>query len=252
MKQIITKHRIQNNRIPEKLKLAVASDLHSAPFDELLGLFSSCDAVLLPGDLVDRHRRNNQNALRFLQVVPEIVPVFYSLGNHEVKYRDADHFMAEVRKSRITLLKDESCGFRGIRLGGLSSRREKGPPDLEFLNHFEKEKGFRLLLCHQPEIYRDYVRGRDIDFTVCGHAHGGQIQIHGRGLYAPGQGLFPKLTHGIHDNGRMMVSRGMTNAAKPRIPRFNNPCELIILELEPEEGGKTYGSGGYETAAGLV
>ena len=31
----------------------------------------------------------------------------------------------------------------------------------------------------------------------------------------------------------MMVSRGMTNAAKPRIPRINNPCELIILELEP-------------------
>ena len=41
-------------------------------------------------------------------------------------------------------------------------------------------------------------------------------------------------THGLYDGGKMMVSRGMTNGAKPRIPRINNPCELIILELEPE------------------
>lgn len=134
----------------------------------------------------------------------------------------------------MTLLQDESCLFRGIRIGGLSSRK-KTQPDSAFLDRFEKEKGFRLLLCHQPEVYRDWVKGRNIDFTVCGHAHGGQIQMFGRGLYAPGQGLFPKLTHGIHDNGRMMISRGMTNAAKPRIPRINNPCELILLEMEPKE-----------------
>ena len=51
-------------------------------------------------------------------------------------------------------------------------------------------------------------------------------------MYAPGQGLFPKLTHGLHDGGKMLISRGMTNAAKPRIPRINNPCELIIINLE--------------------
>jgi len=88
-------------------------------------------------------------------------------------------------------------------------------------------------MCHHPEVWRDYVKGRDIDFTVCGHAHGGQIQILGRGLYAPGQGIFPRLTHGLHDGGRMMISRGMTNGAKPRVPRIGNPCELIILELIP-------------------
>lgn len=112
-----------------------------------------------------------------------------------------------VRQSRVTLLDDADCLFRGIRIGGLSSQMEK-KPNLAFLDRFERKDGFRLLMCHQPEIWRDYVRGRDIDFTVCGHAHGGQIQIRGQGLYAPGQGLFPKLTHGLHDGGRMMVSRG--------------------------------------------
>ena len=236
MNRIITKHTIRSGRIPEKLKLAVAPDIHSAPFEGMLESFMQCDAVLIPGDLLDRHRRNNINAFRFLQEVPEIIPVFYSMGNHEVKFRHPDVFFARVQESKVTLLRDESCVFHRIRIGGLDSRLE-GPPDTDFLDRFEKEDGFRLLMCHQPEVYRDWVRGREIDFTVCGHAHGGQIQLFGHGLYAPGQGLFPQLTHGIHDNGRMLVSRGMTNAAKPRFPRINNPCELIILELEPEEGG---------------
>ncbi len=235
MKRIITEHRIRSPKILEKLRLAVASDLHSASYDDVLQIFSECDAVLIPGDLVDRHRRNNNNAVRFLQEVPEIVPVFYSPGNHEVKYRNAGEYYEKVRKSKVTFLQDESCEFRGIRLGGLSSRKDK-TADVIFLDQFEREKGFRLLMCHHPEIYRDYVMGRGIDFTICGHAHGGQIQIGGRGLYAPGQGLFPKLTHGLYDDGHMMVSRGMTNGAKPRIPRINNPCEMILLELEPEKG----------------
>ena len=233
MKQIITRHRICSARIPQKLTFAIAPDLHSAPYRDLLETFAACDAVLIPGDLVDRHRRDNRNAYRFLEEVPEIVPVFYSPGNHEIKFRDAKAYFEQIRQSKVTLLQDQSCVFRGIRIGGLSSTIKK-PPDTEFLDRFENEEGFRLLMCHHPEVYRDYVRGRNIDFTVCGHAHGGQIQLLGRGLYAPGQGLFPKLTHGIHDEGRMMISRGMTNAAKPHVPRINNPCELIILELEHE------------------
>ena len=160
--------------------------------------------------------------------------VFYSIGNHERKYRRKEEFLRIVRESRVELLDNADCVFRGIRIGGLSSSADR-VPDTAFLDRFEKEGGFRILMCHHPEMYRDYVRGKNIDLTLCGHAHGGQIQISGRGLYAPGQGLFPKLTHGVHDGGRMIISRGMTNGAKPRVPRIGNPCELIILELEKEE-----------------
>ena len=233
MKRIITEHTFRSDRIGRPLRLAVASDLHSDSFDNVLEEFSRCDAVLIPGDLVDRHRRDNGNAQRFLETVPEMVPVFYSIGNHERKYRYREEWLAKVAWSKAVLLDNESTDFRGVRIGGLSSA--KGEPDLSFLDRFEQEKGFRLLLCHHPEMYRDYVAGRDIDLTLCGHAHGGQIQFFGRGLYAPGQGLFPKLTHGLHDGGKMLISRGMTNGAKPRVPRINNPCELIILNLERTE-----------------
>lgn len=234
MKRITTEYTFRSDRIKRPMRLAVASDLHSDPFDDVLEEFSRCDAVLIPGDLVDRHRRDNENAYRFLDIVPEIVPVFYSVGNHERKFKRREAYMQKVAESRIVLLDNESTDFHGVRIGGLSSAWEE--PDLAFLDRFEKEDGYRLLLCHHPEVWRDYVDGREIDLTLCGHAHGGQIQFFGRGLYAPGQGVFPKLTHGLHGGGRMLISRGMTNSAKPRFPRINNPCELIILNLEMDHG----------------
>ncbi len=230
MRRILTEYTFRSERIDRSLRLAVASDLHSDGFDDVLEEFGRCDAVLVPGDLVDRHRRNNTNAMRFLETVPDYAPVFYSIGNHERKFREREAYLQAVRRSRVTLLDNSCIRFHGVCIGGLTST--KGAPDADFLERFEKEEGYRLLLCHHPEKYRDYVAGRNIDLTLCGHAHGGQIQLFGRGLYAPGQGLFPKLTHGLYDGGKMLVSRGMTNGAKPRIPRINNPCELIIVNLE--------------------
>lgn len=225
-------HTIRSPKIRERLRLAVAADLHNGSWEDVEEDFRSCDAILVPGDLVNRHSRNYDRAARFLEEAPDYCPVFYSIGNHERKcsYRYTWRKMTE--KSRVTLLDDEMISFRGITLGGLSSRKNSGA-NTEFLDRMERAEGFRLLLCHHPETYRDYVAGRDIDFTVCGHAHGGQIQICGRGLYAPGQGFLPKLTHGLHDGGKMIISRGMTNSAG--VPRINNPLELIILTLEPEK-----------------
>ena len=225
MKRILTEYTFRSPLIEQTLRFAVAPDLHSGPFDDVLDQFRRCDAVLIPGDQVDRHRWDNSGALRFLETVPELVPVFLSIGNHERKIRNSEFYMRKIAESKAILLDNESVSFRGIRLGGLSSRvNREEEPDTAF-----------LLLCHHPEIYRDYVAGRNIDLTLCGHAHGGQIQICGRGLYAPNQWLFPKMTHGLYFGGRMLLSRGMTNSTKPRMPRFGNPCELIILTLERTE-----------------
>ena len=95
---------------------------------------------------------------------------------------------------------------------------------------FAAQEGFRLLMCHHPEYYARYVKPYDIDLTLAGHAHGGQVQLFGQGLYSPGQGILPRLTHGFYEQGKLLVSRGMTNSA--RAPRINNPCELILLHLK--------------------
>ena len=71
------------------------------------------------------------------------------------------------------------------------------------------------------------------DLVFAGHAHGGQIRLPlTEGLYAPGQGILPKLTSGSHDAGTctMYISRGLGNSTFPfRV--FNRP-EIVSLELK--------------------
>ena len=233
MKRKVSWHRICSAKVNRPLRLLVAADLHSGPYEDLEAMIPEADAVLLPGDLVDRHHRDNRRAEQFLRDVPGRIPVFYALGNHELGYPRQEELRSMMQDSAAVVLNNECAAFEGISIGGVTGQ-EPGPESRAFLDAFEKEESFKLLMCHHPEMYRDGVRGRAVDFTVCGHAHGGQMQFFGRGLYAPGQGFFPKLTHGLYDGGKMMVSRGMTNTVRVSVPRINNPCELIVLELAPE------------------
>ena len=107
----------------------------------------------------------------------------------------------------------------------------KPEPTLGWLDDFERQAGYRILLCHHPEYAPRYLKNRRIDLILSGHAHGGQWRYYSplrrewRGLYAPGQGLLPKLTGGMH--GNLIISRGLSNNAP--IPRLNNPPELVYL-----------------------
>ena len=99
----------------------------------------------------------------------------------------------------------------------------------ERLSALEREQGVRILLCHKPEWYWKYLRSRDLDLVVAGHAHGGQIRLGHQGVYAPGQGLFPKWTRGVVDH-RMIISAGAGNPA--HMPRWGNPCEVLLIRLD--------------------
>ena len=70
---------------------------------------------------------------------------------------------------------------------------------------------FTILIAHRPEFLSIYAK-YPIDLVCAGHAHGGQVRLPGvGGLFAPGQGLFPKYTGGEYneDQTTMVVSRGL-------------------------------------------
>lgn len=103
-------------------------------------------------------------------------------------------------------------------------------PDTSWFASFCSKPGYHILLSHHPEYY-PLVPG-EIQLTLSGHGHGGQWRFYNpfkrkwQGVFAPGQGWFPRYTKGVYD-GRLVVSAGLSNTAG--IPRINNPTEIVFL-----------------------
>lgn len=244
MKQ--TNLHIYSEKITKPLTLAYAADFHDGNVDAALEMMQGCDAILIGGDLVNRHRRHGwHQAVSFLEKAPKVAPTFYNIGNHERRLPELAKYWPYVEKSDVVLLDDAFVSFGGITLGALSSiRRGKNEPSRviqlaekkPFMRQFASQPGYKLLLCHHPEYYQQAVRNWDVDLTLSGHAHGGQVRIAGQGIYSPGQGLLPKLTSGFYENNRLFVSCGMTNSASA--PRLWCPCELVMVHLHPQQDAK--------------
>ena len=232
--RVITRYVFHTDKVTEPVCLAVASDLHNGAFDDVKDTLLSCDAVLMPGDLIDRHHPGMDQVTAFFREIAERVPVFMSTGNHEWRSREAEAFRQLLSGSAVIRVDGRWTRFREIMIGGLPSA-ETMPESPAFLGE-APEESFRLLLCHHPEWYKPCVQPFGIDLTVAGHAHGGQVRIHGQGLYAPGQGIFPRLTDGLYAENRLLISRGMTNSSH-WAPRIGNPCQLILLQIEPGQAG---------------
>jgi predicted MPP superfamily phosphohydrolase len=39
------------------------------------------------------------------------------------------------------------------------------------------ENGFKIMLSHNPDVRTDIEKRADVDLTLCGHTHGGQVAI---------------------------------------------------------------------------
>lgn len=220
------------------LTAAVVADLHSSEHGELLEKLGelSPDMILCPGDTL--HRASpDESGLVFLREAAKLCPTFCSIGNHEVKH--GKDIRENIRATGAILLDNDAVGFHGVTLGGLSSGytvesaqgrlKKTPPPNLSALDGFFAASGFKILLSHHPEYYPKYLKDKNVDLIISGHAHGGQWRLLGHGIFAPGQGLFPKYTSGLYD-GKLLVSRGLSNHTC--IPRIFNKPEIIIINLK--------------------
>ena len=222
------------------VRVAVVADLHNGAYEGVLAICENMQAeiILVPGDFVHSPTQTARG-LAFLEKAARLAPTFCSVGNHEVGVPDlAD----AVKKTGARLLDNESTFSHGMWIGGLSSGYTRGmkqgrtkptpPPDRRFLAEFAHLQGARLLLCHHPEYYEPYLRETSIPLIVAGHAHGGQWELFGRAIFAPGQGLLPRYTGDFYEH-RLAVSRGASNP-HPLIPRLFNPCEVVLIDIWPE------------------
>lgn len=250
-----TEYALSDGRFGRQIKFAVLSDLHCNKNTEIgetvrITEQSHPDYILMPGDIFERldgkDTEEKEAGLELMRRLSAIAPVFYSIGNHEnggigswnkIKWRSGKSIPKQLDGAELerisecgAILLDDGYTVRdGIAFGGLSSGliNLQRAPDVSWLDEFCSLPYPRVLLCHHPEYYEKYLKDRSIELTVSGHAHGGQWRLFGRGVFAPGQGLFPKYTSGIYD-GRLAVSRGLMPSCLP-VPRLFNPPEVLII-----------------------
>ncbi len=224
------------------IRAAFVADTHDKPYKKIVKEIraNNVDLIFMTGDIIYAHDDYVERAFDMLAEFVSIAPTYMSLGNHEGGA--VSLVRNKCKEIGVKLLEDAYEEFEGIFIGGLTSgyiadcegleenHWKKTPePNIAWLKDFSSISGYKVLLNHHPEYYPDYIKNLNIDLVLSGHAHGGQWRIFGRGLFAPGQGLLPRYTSGIHE-GRLIVSRGLANNAPP-IPRLFNSKELIFIEF---------------------
>ena len=164
-KRIISHRHVISPKLKQVRTLAVVTDLHNGAYADVLDTLRTADAVLIVGDLLNRHRHGFANAAQFLLDAPACAPTYYAIGNHEWKSPDRPEFWPLVEKSAVTVLDNDLLRMDDIILGALSSQ-PKEAIDAGIVERMAQEDGFRLLLCHHPEWYPRFVQGHGIDLTL--------------------------------------------------------------------------------------
>ena len=243
----VVNYQIKSDKLNSEFRAVLVSDLHSCDYGDhqarLLNKIydQSPDVILLTGDIVD-NRLPQDNAKEFLSAIGEKYPCYYVSGNHEYYTNDISGVKNMIRGYGVTIL-EGSClavSVRGqlIHIGGVD---DPAVGEKKFTNQLEKcgkernEKTFSILLSHRPERIHQYT-SHGFDVILSGHAHGGQWRIPKvlNGVYAPGQGIFPKHAGGRYPcgKGEMIVSRGLARETTPA-PRIFNPVEVVVIDCTP-------------------
>lgn len=242
-------YQIQSDKVESNIRIVHLSDLHLKMFGNdnqnlLEGIKKlNPDLIAITGDMTDKNVDDYQAIITLCEKLVEIAPVYYSPGNHEWEkiVHEKSKIAERLKKCGVHFLADNSeivnINDNQICIGGLAEWPEAYEKyGKSFLEEFEKNSEFKLLLVHYPEYFKKdgILVGAQIDLALCGHAHGGQIRIPGiGGLYTPDQGWFPKMTEGLHDidNGVVVISRGLGDGMDKKIPRINNMPELVIIDI---------------------
>lgn len=219
------------------------------------------EGILIGGDMmVSREESGQSDALLektfvLLKGLVSIAPVYYSLGNHEMRlgaerevYGDsydrllkgAGELGVHMLVNRQTLL-GQDLAVAGVNLPSVFYRnllfKKPYPISGEYLDRrlgeAQKER-FQILMMHSPLYFKE-CREWGADLTLAGHFHGGTIRIPKLGgLMTPQYQFFlPWCAGNFYQDGRWMaVGRGLgTHSVNIRL---NDRPQVLVICLRPQ------------------
>lgn len=222
------------------LKLAQVSDYHCSEFltkeiiTKSIGIINDADAdiVLMTGDFVSRNHRWIYPCMEAIRECRARYGLFAAIGNHDY-WAGASVIKKEIEKHAIPVLinSGKTLNIRGEKLNILGiDDLWVGNPDVGAALTAVENEHFNILMTHNPDCWDD-IKKQDIDLTLAGHTHGGQVGIEMFGAgYHVGE-LFHKYNRGLYkSNGKALyVNQGIGYTGPPI--RINTPPEITFISL---------------------
>lgn len=188
-----TFYRVTSEKIGENIRAVVLADLHNNVFgqDNEPLVFKirqlEPDVILMAGDMINGDDPDVSGILELCVKLKDIAPIYYSLGNNEgvLMYSPEGPQVpldVELLEEGVTVLYNNSVDteIRGnkVSIGAVTSE----PADFaemsqEFIAGFEQSSNYKILLAHYPTLFYDCLADADIDLSVSGHFHGGQVRL---------------------------------------------------------------------------
>jgi len=246
----VERHRRRAPPLSERpLRIVQIADPHLGPWQPVHRLQRRLDAlldhdpdlVLLTGDFLTMEGQGTPGALARALAPLRRLPgrCFAIFGNHD--HEAVGEVRAALAANGVHLLvDDEACvstQLGEVQIVGADWARERRAERIgRLLERFPRRAAhLRLLLLHDPLGFRDVPKG-DVDLTLSGHTHGGQLGLVSLGLdwtvlarsRWPDHGLFG------HGSNRLYVHRGTGFYGFPL--RIGVPGEASLLELLPAAG----------------
>lgn len=254
----VSEFTVTSSKVLEPFRMVLISDLHDHKFgknnEELTEKIreQSPDLIIIDGDMINSDSENADTAVEIVYALKKIAPVYYSYGNHEYAYMEAGHpdLEDELEDAGAVVLNYQSIDLEvngnPIRLGGLyeygfetsMQSEEENERAMSYLEEYVNTGRYIIMCAHRPESFYpwDYADTWGIDLVLSGHLHGGQVIIPGLGgLYNSLDGFFAEYDFGQYKLGDsdMIITRGLSSDPKI-LPRFNNPPEIAVVDVEPE------------------
>ena len=260
----ITEYEVRSDKVAGDVNVVLISDLHNHSFGRsnstLVRKIKKLqpDLILMAGDFLNSDSPDAHVPLELIPQLADIAPVYFSLGNQEKDYMnqaEGGTLIADLESAGATVFEKDyiqtEVNGTAIVIGGIyeyafgqdgygNMDKSKMPEDtLGFLESFQAEQSFKIMMAHRPEsfLFSDAEDTWDIDLVVSGHLHGGHVIIPFMGgLYGGDFGWFPKYDFGeYHFDGvkTMIITRGL-GSGHQKLPRFNNMPEIVMIQLRGE------------------
>ena len=232
------------------LRILELTDLHLKEFGpdnaDLVNKVAALhpDIIAVVGDMNMVDNPDHSMVVRLVKRLAEIAPVFYGWGNHEYRdilYNKNSTMIKDMEEAGAACIDNKyvevKVGRNKVKIGSVCKNatdilKYSGSKDM--LRKLSDEPGFTVLLSHYPEGFlSNNMEGYPFDLVLCGHAHGGMVRLpFTDGLYSPDQGLFPKLTSGMHElcGSTVVVSRGLGTSHGYEW-RVNNRPEIVVVDV---------------------